>query len=185
MALGALVMLAFTLPVPERSGSLDLSQGPAAGARVKLTYPAWLRGGEVGELTLHIDDAGRTTSSSANLTIAQAWVVADNVRPDGDQRRSFPSGGSATFSWQVAAAGGASWEGELWLALGTASGGQVLASPQPVLDRPVELKVIAPIGLDATTWRWIGAGLFLGGAILVIQSVRRRMGNREPPGAHV
>lgn len=178
-----MIVLAFTLPVPKRSVSFELSQGMASGTRLELAYPAWLRGGEVGELTLHIEAAGGAAGASTNLTIAQAWVVGEGVRPDGDQQVTFPSGGSASFSWQVAAEGTASWEGELWLALGTAGGGEVLAGPEPVLDRPLEFKVISPLGLGAATWRWIGAVLLLSGAILVIQS-RRRTIRKKQPGLH-
>mgnify|MGYP005813166307 CR=1 FL=1 len=170
VGLGLLIVLAFTVPVPERSESFELSQGAGKGAHLELAYPAWLRAGEVGELTLRVQSSSAAASPNATSTIAQAWVVAENVRPDGDQQVTFPSGGNAIFSWQVAAEGEASWEGELWLALGMASGGEVLANPQPVLDRPLQFKVISPLGLGAETWRWIGAVLLLAGAILVIKS---------------
>lgn len=177
MAASLTLLLFSSAPLPRQVHSILLSAEPLASAaepatppaqrslfgkqrRLSMSWPQLLRLGDSGQVTLALDVAGEATGAASlfdtHFVVAEARLDLAGMQVEPFSTISEPMAPQRALQlfWKIHPTVTGTYRGTLWLYLNLVPKGGGTVERRALVARPIEIQVLAVLGLPALPIRW-------------------------------
>jgi hypothetical protein len=163
----------FTIPAGPLPGAPSgTTYASLAEYVLNVSWPAWIRAGEAGTITLHLTEvegaAGEAVERPAQVILAEPVIPGVAMEPEGRSQANLAAGQALTLTWEVAGEVPGVYEGKLYVSFGFYDDalGELVPVPVAVVDLAFQVRSL--YGLEARLVLWVGlAGVALWGALFI------------------